>query len=389
MLALLATAELLGMSLWFTASALAPRLQAEWALTSQQTGALTSAVQFGFVGGTLLAAVLNLADLVPARWYFCVSGLAAAAANAGLAADPGFEGALALRFATGFFLAGVYPPAMKMVATWFVSARGLAIGTVVGALTVGKATPYLLRAVPGADVATVVLTASASAVVASLLVVALFRDGPCRFPRRAFSWRLAMDVFGDRPTRLAIAGYLGHMWELYAMWTWAPAFVAASWVAHAGSRSGADGWVDAIAFLAIAAGGLGCVWGGLQADRRGRERLVILALVVSGACCLLSPWVFGRSPWLLAALMLVWGFFVVADSAQFSALVTEVAPPHAVGTALTLQTSVGFLLTSITIQGVPELADAWGWRWAFPLLVIGPAAGIEASRRLMRRQGDR
>ena len=393
MLALVAMAELLGMSLWFTASALAPRLQLEWALSAQQTAALTSAVQFGFVAGTLLAAVLNLADLIPARWYFSVSGLLAAAANAGLAADPGFEGALVLRFATGFFLAGVYPPAMKMVATWFVSARGLAIGTVVGALTVGKATPYLLRAVPGAGVAEVVLAASVAAVVASLLVATLFRDGPHRFPRRAFSWRLVMDVFGDRPTRLAIGGYLGHMWELYAMWTWAPAFVAASWVAHAGADPGAapgaaDWRVDAISFVAIAAGGLGCVWGGLEADRRGRERLVILALVASGACCLLSPFVFGLSPWLLVALVLVWGFFVVADSAQFSALVTEVAPPHAVGTALTLQTSVGFLLTSITIQGVPELADAWGWRWAFPLLVLGPIAGIEASRRLMRRRPD-
>ena len=384
MLALVATAELLGMSLWFTASALAPRLQLEWGLSAQQTAALTSAVQFGFVAGTLLAAVLNFADLIPARWYFSVSGLLAALANAGLAADPGYEGALALRCATGFFLAGVYPPAMKMVATWFVSARGLAIGTVVGALTVGKATPYLLRAVPGAGVAEVVLTASAAAVLASLLVASLFRDGPHRFARRAFSWRLVVDVFADRPTRLAIGGYLGHMWELYAMWTWAPAFVAASWVAYSGAPAGSDWRVDAISFVAIAAGGLGCVWGGYEADRRGRERLVILALVVSGACCLASPFVFGASPWLLMVLVSVWGFFVVADSAQFSALVTEVAPPHAVGTALTLQTSVGFLLTAVTIQGVPQLVDAWGWRWAFPLLALGPLLGIEAARSLMR-----
>lgn len=393
MLALVAIAELLGMSLWFTASALAPRLQADWGLSGQQTAALTSAVQFGFVAGTLLAAVLNLADLIPARWYFSASGLAAALANAGLAGDPGFEGALVLRFATGFFLAGVYPPAMKMVATWFVSSRGLAIGTVVGALTVGKATPYLLRALPGAGVTEVMLAASAGAVLSSLLVATLFCEGPYRFARRAFSWRLAADVFADRPTRLAIGGYLGHMWELYAMWTWAPAFVAASWAAHdaasgsdLGVSGGSDWRVDALSFGAIAAGGLGCVWGGLEADRRGRERLVILALVVSGLCCLASPWVFGGPPWLLVALVLVWGFFVVADSAQFSALVTEVAPSHAVGTALTLQTSVGFLLTAVTIQGVPELVEVWGWRWAFPLLALGPLAGIEAARSLLRRR---
>lgn len=385
MLALVATAELLGMSLWFTASALAPRLQMEWGLSDQQIAALTSAVQFGFVAGTLLAAVLNLADLIPARWYFAASGVAAATANAALSLEPAFAVALVLRFATGFFLAGVYPPAMKMVATWFVSARGLAIGTVVGALTVGKATPYLLRAIPGADFAQVVLAASAAALLASALIALFFHEGPHRFPRRAFSWRLVADVAAHRPTRLAIGGYLGHMWELYAMWTWAPAFVAASWAAS--GRAGAEpaGWlVDAASFAAIAAGGLGCVWGGLVADRRGRSRLVIVAMAASGACCLLSPLVFGASPWLLVALLLVWGFFVVADSAQFSAMVTEVSPAHAVGTALTLQTSVGFLLTAVTIQGVPELASVWGWRWAFPVLVLGPLAGIAAIRAMGR-----
>ncbi|HET6765713.1 MAG TPA: MFS transporter, partial [Longimicrobiaceae bacterium] len=213
MLALLAAAELLGMSLWFTASAVSPRLQEMWSLTPGQAGWLTGAVQLGFVAGTALAALLNLADLVPARTYFAVSALLAAAANAGLVLADGFGAAVALRFATGLLLAGVYPPAMKMVATWFRSARGLAIGTVVGALTVGKALPYLLRAVDGLPWQGVVLAASAGALAAAALVAAFYRDGPFPFARRPFSWSLIGSITRDRPTRLAIGGYLGHMWE--------------------------------------------------------------------------------------------------------------------------------------------------------------------------------
>lgn len=386
MLGLLALAEVLGMSVWFSASAVAPELRALWGLDAAQAGWLTAAVQLGFVAGTAVAAVLNVADLVPSRWYFAVTAALAGAANAALIVVPGYGGALACRFATGFFLAGVYPPAMKMIATWFRSARGLAIGTLVGALTVGKALPYLIRAVEGAVVRDILLAASANCLVAGGLVAIGYRDGPFAFERRPFSWRLAGTILRHRPTRLAIFGYLGHMWELYAMWTWMPAFVAAS-VAAGAAKTGAVSpeWVkDVVAFGAIAAGGLGCVWGGWQADRLGRERLVNLAMAASGACSLGIGLVFGAAPWLLAAVAWAWGFFVVADSAQFSTLVTEVAPPHAVGTALTLQTSIGFLLTIATIQLVPGIVAAAGWRWAFPVLALGPAAGIAAIRRLAR-----
>ena len=392
-LALLAAAELLGMSLWFAASALSPQYRALWGLTSSEAGWLTTAVNFGFVAGTAGVALLNLADVVPTRRLFAAAAAAGAVANAMLLTAHGLPAALLWRFVTGLCLAGVYPPAMKMIATWFRARRGLAVGTIVGALTVGKATPYLVHALPGAGVRPVVLTASAAALLAALLVTVGYRDGPYPFPPRPFSWGLVGDVVRERRWRLATGGYLGHMWELYSFWTWIPTFVLASlaWRARGGAPAsdpftgaGAAGAhaADAIAFAVIAIGAAGCVWGGLAADRRGRAWLVTVAMAVSGLCSLLVGLAFGATPWLLVPVALVWGFFVVADSAQFSVLVTESVPPHAVGTALTLQTSIGFLLTAVTIQLVPPMAEALGWRWAFAFLALGPAAGIASIRRL-------
>ncbi|MBA3522194.1 MAG: MFS transporter [Gemmatimonadales bacterium] len=370
------------MSLWFSASAVSETFRLLWQLSPGEVAWLTMSVQLGFVAGTAIAAVLNLADLIPARPYFAISALLGALANAALVTAPDYPTALVCRFLTGLFLAGVYPPAMKMAATWFRTDRALAIGAIVGALTVGKAIPYLLRSVETSAIGSVVL-ASAGAVLSALLVAVGYRDGPHEFPRRPFSWRLVATVVRHRETRLATAGYLGHMWEVYAMWTWIPAFLAASAAARtAGGEALPADAVSLLAFGAIAVGGLGALWGGRAARREGYARVAIRAMAASGICSLLVGFFFGSSFWLLGPVVLLWGFFVVADSAQFSAMVTEAAPPHAVGTALTLQTSLGFLLTIVTIQLVPVLAEAVGWRWAFPLLALGPALGIAAIRRL-------
>jgi MFS family permease len=381
-LLVIASAVLLGMSVWFAASAVSPALADRWELSSSQVGGLTTLVQLGFVAGTLTAALLGLADSIPARFYFACSAALAASANAALLVAPGYESALATRFLTGVFLAGVYPPAMKMTATWFRTNRGLAIGVVIGALTAGKAMPYLVGGLETVGIRVVIVATSAAAGLAALLVVSGYRDGPHAFPARPFSFRQAAEVIGTRRWRLATGGYLGHMWELYAYWTWIAAFLAAA-AAEPGATDGFPGrLVRAAPFLAIAIGAVGCVWGGRVADRIGYEALTIRCLAVSGTCAVLVGALFGGPFLPVFLVVLVWGFFVIADSAQFSAAVTEVVPPDVVGTALTLQVALGFLLTMATIQLVPLLAATFGWRWAFPVLALGPAGGIASMRAL-------
>ncbi len=363
------------MSVWFAGSAVAPTLRVQLGLSAGQAAWLTSGVQVGFVAGTLLAAVLNLSDIIPARWYFASCAVGAAVANAALLLAGSFRVAVATRLLTGMALAGVYPPAMKMAATWFRAARGLAIGSVVAALTAGKAIPYLLE---GAHFAlhAAVLAPSAAALGAALLIAAGYHDGPHAFPARPFAWSLVRTVAREPVLRHITGGYLGHMWELYAFWAWVPAYLAASFTAAGHSAGRVGVW----AFACVAVGALGCLWGGHAADRIGRVRVVRVSLVASGACALLSAAVFGGPPWLVVAVCLVWGVAVIADSAQFSALMTEHAPPHAVGTALTLQTSVGFLLTVASIQLVAAAGAHLGWRWAMVALALGPVAGLGAVR---------
>jgi MFS family permease len=378
-LVLLSIAELLGMSLWFSASAIVPRLQAEWSLTEASAGWLTLAVQLGFVAGTLASALLNLPDILSARGLFTISAILGAAANASfalLAREP--VAAITLRFLTGFFLAGVYPPGMKIMATWFRRGRGLALGVLVGALTLGKASPYLVNALGSEDWRANLLFISALAVVGGLLVQLFVRDGPFTLPRARFDIRQAARVFKSRGVRLANFGYFGHMWELYAMWTWSPVMIRASLA----ERGSAPALAEAASFLVIGAGALGCVAGGLMGDRRGRTLTTSWAMGISGACCLLVGFFFGAHPWLLLAVATLWGASVVADSAQFSACVTELGDPLYIGTALTLQTCLGFLLTTISIELIPILVRHVGWRYAFMSLAIGPLLGILAMLRL-------
>lgn len=380
----IASAVLLGMSVWFAASAVSPALADQWDLSASQVGGLTTLVQLGFVAGTLTAALLGLADSIPSRRYFAFAAVLAATANAALLVAPGYRSALVTRFLTGMFLAGVYPPAMKMTATWFRANRGLAIGVVIGALTAGKSMPYLVSGVGAENIGIVIAATSAAAAVAAMLVLAGYRDGPHAFPPRRFSWRQAAVVVRSRRWRFATGGYLGHMWELYAFWTWIAAFLTAAAAEPGATERVPVGLVRAAPFLAIAIGAPGCVWGGRVADRIGYEALTIRCLAVSGSCAVLVGALFGGPFVPVFLVVLIWGFFVIADSAQFSAAVTEVVPPDVVGTALTLQVALGFLLTMTTIQLVPLLAATFGWRWAFPVLALGPALGITAMRALAR-----
>lgn len=374
-LTVVAAALLLGMSPWFAATSLGDQLAVRWSLDAVQVARLTSAVQWGFVVGTGLLAVSNLADLVPARRLFSVCALLAAAANAGLLWVDGYGPAVALRGLTGAFMAGIYPPAMKMMATWFRSGRGLAIGMVVAALTVGKALPYLLKAGGATSVSGVVLGTSAGCLAAAVLVLGLYRAGPLAFPVRPFSWGRVGELLRHRETALATGGYVGHMWELYAAWATIPAFLATV-------TPRPDLW----GFLVIALGGVGAVWAGRWADLAGRIPVASGSLGISGLCALVIAWTAGLPTWVPVGIALVWGLTVVADSAQFSALVTEVAPAHAVGTALTLQTMVGFAVTGVSVELTPRIADAASWSWAYAVLVPGPLFGLACMRALARRR---
>lgn len=379
----IAGSQLLVLTLWFSASAVAPQLEIEWGLSSGEVTGLTLAVQIGFVLGALVSGLLNLADIIPARRLFVVAGVAGAVVNLALVTlGPGDTvAAFALRVATGVALAGVYPSGLKVMAGWFDRGRGMALGVLVGALTVGSAGPHLIRGL-GFGWQGVLVGASVLALVGVGVLGILVTDGPYDTAPVRFSWGQVGAVISNRGVRLSTYGYLGHMWELYAMWTWTTAFLAESALA----AGVGDGWVPSATFAIIAAGGLGAWLAGVLADRRGRTVVAGGAMAVSGTCALVTPVLFGLTPWIVVSVFLVWGVAVVADSAQFSAMVTETADDSYRGTALTLQTAVGFLLTLVTIRGVPVLAGLWGWRWAFPLLAIGPALGVLAMLRLRRSE---
>jgi len=387
-LTILAVAELFAMAPWFSASAVAPTLARVWQLSPTTTAWLTISVQLGFVAGALVSAVFTLADRVSARRLVAGSAVLAAAATLGVAAAPSITLGITCRLLTGAALAGVYPPGMKIAAGWFKEGRGLAIGVLVGALTLGSASPHLVRwAVSPAAWRVVLVVAAVSAIAGGLLVLLIPNDGPYAAPSPPFSFAAAPRILRDRAVALANLGYLGHMWELYAMWTWMAAFVAASEQARRGPQADVAGLAALVTFAVVGSGAIGCWLGGKYGDRWGRSIVTSVAMAVSGSCAMIVGLLFGAPLPLLLPLLLLWGITVVADSAQFSAAVSELAPRDYIGTALTLQTSLGFLLTCATIYLLPMVASAIGWRWSMSVLAIGPIFGIWAMMTLRRRTG--
>lgn len=367
------------MGLWFGVSAVAPQIASEWRLSESTAAWLTLAVQLGFVAGTLLSATLNLPDVIRPRYLFALCALLGAITNALLAWQvESVSVAITLRVLTGVFLAGVYPPGMKIIATWFKTGRGFALGVLIAALTLGKASPYLVNAFGAESWRVNAGFASIGAVLASLIVLFFVGEGPYALPNQPFDLTQITRVFANRGVRLANFGYFGHMWELYAMWAWAPVMIRASIAASGDSPR----FAEAASFAVIGAGAIGCVVAGLVADRIGRPVVAAAAMAVSGACCIAIGFFYGKAPIALLIVAAIWGATVVADSAQFSACVTEYADPRYIGTALTLQTCIGFLITTISIRMMPLLVERVGWEWAFAFLAPGPMFGIVAMMRL-------
>jgi MFS family permease len=380
-LGILSVAIVLGMAPWFAATVVAQSVSREFALSARQQPWLTLGVQFGFVLGSITSAFLLLSDRFHARRLAAICATLAAVATGALTLPGvGAFGVIGLRVLTGAALAGVYPPGIKIAAGWTESHRGTAIGILVGAVTLGSGAPHVLRLIADLDKwRPVVLAAAASALLGAVVFWFNVREGPYQSPTTRFDPRALGRIVRERGVVLSTCGYLGHMWELYAMWSTLGLFVADTVRRHGYQPRIAP----LITFAAIGIGGAsGCVGAGLWADRIGKSRVAIVAMAISAMCAVAAGSLAQVSFAGGVILVMIWGVAVVADSAQFSACITVLSPRGYVGTAVTAQTALGFLLTMCTIQLVPAWEVAWGWQWAYAPLAIGPAIGTIAMWRL-------
>lgn len=384
MLAIVSVALVLSMTSWFSATAVIPELSVLLSLSQTQAAWLTNGVQLGFVTGALASSLVNLPDIMRMERLMGVAALLAATANICLLISSSPEAAIAARFFTGIALAGVYPPAVKLVSTWFKTGRGLALGAVIGALCLGSAGPHLFRAhYGGLDWQLVVATASVATALAAIVILFFVREGPYPFSRAIFSPRQIKEVISNRPLMLANLGYFGHMWELYAFWGWLLAYSSAALKLQGAEEVAFT--ASLLTFAAVAIGAVGCVGAGWLADRIGRTATCILMMAVSGSCALLIGLFFDGPFWAFAMIILIWGIFIIGDSAQFSAMATEVSDTRLVGTALTFQMGIGFSISVLSIWLTAQVAELLGsWHWSFIILAPGPLIGIFAMLALRR-----
>lgn len=370
----LALALVLSMSTWFSTAAVLPQLRSAWDLDSTAGAWLTIAVQLGFVVGAFLIALTSLADRVEPRRLILIGSIGAALANISLVVFDAFGPALVARALTGAFLAAVYPPALKAMSSWYRKGRGFALGVMIGALTIGSALPHLINALGGLEWRATMLAASTLTLCGGLIADRATRDGPFATRGGAFEASALRTIVANRDFRLASIGYFGHMWELYAMWAWIAAFYGDVFTSPRAASF--------TAFIVIGSGAAGSVYAGLVSDRRTRSEAAALAMRWSASTALVTGFLIDAPLPIVVGVGIVWGFWVVADSAQFSTIVTEVVDPRVVGTALTVQLATGFILTVFTIFLVPVVRDAHGWGWALFLLAPGPIIGAWAMRAL-------
>jgi MFS transporter, DHA1 family, inner membrane transport protein len=380
LLPVLVLAQLLGVSPWFAVNAVMADLQRTQGFSPGAVGTLSAGVQIGFIAGTLVFALTALADRFPARRVFVLSALAAAACTlVAMTRTHDFAQLMAWRIATGFCLAGIYPVGMKLASLWFPQGLGAALGWLVGALVLGSASPHLLRALGAAWPWQGVFVAVALAgALAALLVWRLVPEPPPRPPAVLRLSALA-SLWTERRVRASVLGYFGHMWELYTVWVLLPLILATRLVAPAA----VSGW----AFVALGAGALGCVLGGLIAHRRGAvgsARVAVAQLAISGACCLAAPWMLQAPLPLFLCWLVLWGITVAGDSPQFSALTASNAPRANVGSVLTLTNSLGFAISALSIELFVRLAQQLPLAQLLPWLALGPALGLLAMRPLLK-----